>query len=647
MSHSIVRLAIAAAAAAASVLAAPPSSGSEARADEENPVTAAEDAFGTSVGSESIGLYQAGSVRGFSPVAAGNVRVEGLYFDQQASFTGRLVSGSTIWVGLSSLDYPFPAPTGIVDASLRLPGSTPSAALALQANVFGAAQAEVDASLPLGEGETFRLNVGAGQYEHRFADGGDGSVTSLAVIPRWRPTEQVEIVPFWSESRTRDRDMPPVFLTRGDTLPPRISRSRYLGQDWAGIERVHSNYGLLAAAPAGSWTVRAGVFRSVADVTRGYSLQFRDVTPGGDAELAAIASPHHRYASTSGELRLSRTWRGDGHGSFQRVHLAFRGRDQARRYGGADEAELGSVHLDGEVARPAPTFRFGARTRDDASLASGGIAWQGYWQDTGRLSVSLQRAEYRKEVTPPSEPSSALASSPWLYSAAGAFRLREDLALYGSYVHGLEDSPVAPEAASNRDEAPAAIQTKQADVGLRWSAPRGLTVIAGAFRLEKPHFGMDADGLFRRLGAQRRQGLEFSVSGRPLPGLHLVAGALVMDASVSGAAAGHGDKPVGSSRFAAMANLDYRLRFHPALSLDLAANRRGSRIASLDNALVLPPTTEVDLGARYRFRLAGSEAMLRLRVQNLFDRYALEVAGNRAWTLAPSREISLRLTLRR
>jgi iron complex outermembrane receptor protein len=39
------------------------------RAD-ENAVTAADDAFGTKVGSQSIGLYDAEHVRGFSPRAA-------------------------------------------------------------------------------------------------------------------------------------------------------------------------------------------------------------------------------------------------------------------------------------------------------------------------------------------------------------------------------------------------------------------------------------------------------------------------------------------------------------------------------------------------------------------------------------------------
>src|SRR5688500_16025319 len=84
------------------------------RAD-ENAVKSADDAFGTSVGNERIGLYSDGDARGFSPVAAGNIRIEGLYIDNPTGFSSRLVSGSTLRVGIAAQGYPFPAPTGLVD----------------------------------------------------------------------------------------------------------------------------------------------------------------------------------------------------------------------------------------------------------------------------------------------------------------------------------------------------------------------------------------------------------------------------------------------------------------------------------------------------------------------------------------------------
>jgi iron complex outermembrane receptor protein len=52
------------------------------RAD-ENAIVAATDAFGTSVGLQTIGLYSPTNARGFNPTQAGNLRIEGLYFDQQ------------------------------------------------------------------------------------------------------------------------------------------------------------------------------------------------------------------------------------------------------------------------------------------------------------------------------------------------------------------------------------------------------------------------------------------------------------------------------------------------------------------------------------------------------------------------------------
>jgi iron complex outermembrane receptor protein len=86
-----------------------------AQRTDENAVKAADDAFGTSVGNERIGLYNAGDVRGFNPITAGNIRIEGLSVTEHGGFTQRVVSGSTIRVGLTAQSYPFPAPTGIAD----------------------------------------------------------------------------------------------------------------------------------------------------------------------------------------------------------------------------------------------------------------------------------------------------------------------------------------------------------------------------------------------------------------------------------------------------------------------------------------------------------------------------------------------------
>ena len=53
---------------------APPAEAQD-RSD-DTAITQAEDTFGFSVGRESIGIYGPGQTRGFSPTAAGNVRMK-------------------------------------------------------------------------------------------------------------------------------------------------------------------------------------------------------------------------------------------------------------------------------------------------------------------------------------------------------------------------------------------------------------------------------------------------------------------------------------------------------------------------------------------------------------------------------------------
>src|SRR3954447_14876749 len=86
----------------------------QSRSD-ENAVTEAEDAFGFSVGRESLGIYNSGNARGFSPVAAGNLRINGLYFDQAYGLSSTVIGSTSVKVGLSAQGYPFAAPSGIYD----------------------------------------------------------------------------------------------------------------------------------------------------------------------------------------------------------------------------------------------------------------------------------------------------------------------------------------------------------------------------------------------------------------------------------------------------------------------------------------------------------------------------------------------------
>ena len=115
----------------------------------ENLVTQSADAFGKTIGSEKIGLYNAEDVRGFNPVDAGNLRIEGLYFDHVERVPARIVEGSTVRVGLSAQGVPFPAPTGIVDYSLTLYEGKSILSGMVERGPFGGVAGNLELRLPL------------------------------------------------------------------------------------------------------------------------------------------------------------------------------------------------------------------------------------------------------------------------------------------------------------------------------------------------------------------------------------------------------------------------------------------------------------------------------------------------------------------
>src|SRR4051812_34840832 len=117
----------------------------------ENAVAEASDAFGTTVGREEIGLYSASSARGFSPSQAGNLRIDGLYFDQvnQAKPNSRMIRGSSVHVGISAQGYPFPAPTGVVDFKLRAPGEEAGAGALVGIASYNQGYGEFDFQTPV------------------------------------------------------------------------------------------------------------------------------------------------------------------------------------------------------------------------------------------------------------------------------------------------------------------------------------------------------------------------------------------------------------------------------------------------------------------------------------------------------------------
>ncbi len=411
-------------------------------------------------------------------------------------------------------------------------------------------------------------------------------------------------------------------------MPPKIRRERYYGQPWSLNDGFTSTYGAIAEARLGEWITRFGAFESVYAPDLEFGELFLDIEDDRRAREVVVAFPDSRYASRSGELRLSRSF--EESTRRHTIHLAARGRNQLRRYGGEDVIDVGAVQLGEGRPIPQPDFNFTAQTHDEVKQETAGVAYELQWKRRGELSVGVQKTFYRKTIETPQGLLPESRAEPVLVNATATAYASERLAIYASYTEGLEESPVAPANAVNRNAAAPALDTKQFDAGIRWTLVGDVKLIAGVFRIEKPYFDLDRNQFFGSLGTVEHKGVEVSLAGNPTPQLTLVAGTRLLDAEVSGPIVDSGligSKPVGSAKRYAIASANYSIA-GTGWSVDLILEDLSRQIANTSNDIEVPGRSVMHLGGRYKFKMFGKPGTLRAQWSNVFDRYGWSAVSN-------------------
>jgi iron complex outermembrane receptor protein len=611
------------------------------RAD-ENVVRTAEDAFGLSVGNERFGLYDEDNVRGFSPSLSGNMRMEGLYFDRRGAIASRLLKGSTIRVGLTAQGYDFPAPSGIVDYTLRKPGRTPVLSTVLHTDSWGRAAVEVDGETPVSE----TLSVGAGLSRLLDArpQGNDRDQSSAAAIARWTPSPEANVLAYVGAGENRNDEAGPLIFTVGATLPPRIERRKFYGQDWSDWRSGSLNYGLLGAVQLDpTTTVRAGFFRSGFYEERSFSDLFLNVDAAGAGAHRIAAFPKQDYSALSGELRLTRSF-----ATEQQQHtflVSLRGRKRVTTSGGRHIVAFAPGRIGAPVPLAEPNFMFGPTNRDVVRQGTFGVGYQGVWPGVGELNLGVQKTRYEKALKPSGRPLTIGVSEPWLGNVNAAWYASKTVTAFGGYSRGLEDGGFAPENAANARSPLPATLTSQKDAGVR-IALRGARIVAAVFEIDKPYYGLDAANLFAEIGTIRNRGLELSVTSSPVAGLRVVGGAVLSRPRVNGAGVlrALGDlKPIGAIEQSARLSADFTPPEWPAVSLDAALSYTGDRAAKLDNSISIPARATLSVGARYRFKVGDARATARVAIYNLTSTFGWSVTSGGGFFYEEPRRFALSL----
>ena len=613
----------------------------------ENPTASAADAFGTRVGNENIGLYNPNSARGFSPAQAGNERIEGLYFDQQGSLGVRVSRSTTMRIGLAAQSYPFPAPTGIADTSLRIPGKTTIVSPSVQFDrPTGMTLASVDMQTPIII-DRLAMSAGTGFFRSVHDYRGSNLGGNIGALLQWTPKDNVEILPFIVGMKFSDGEAQPLLYPAGAYLPPKYDRSVFFGQDWADRNSHELNFGVVARATLWTnWRLQAGLFRSTQTVAENFLVFYRNVQPNGVANLDILKYPEHRSASTSGEVRASGVF-SDGPWRHT-VHIATRGRMSDRIFGGGSTVSFGPTVIGQYRPVPEPTYTFGLRDDDKVDQFTPGVSYIGQWANVGEFSVGLQKSFYHRTVGKVGAPTTATTKSqPWLYNGTLAVYPTSSLAFYGSYTRGLEEFGNAPEDVVNRGEPLPAAGTKQIDAGLRYRITSALSLVAGVFEVSKPYFERNLANVYTDVGALTHQGVEISLTGQPFEGLRIVSGVLFLKGRITGLPVDQGligNIEPGAPPRTVLLNVQYGASSWHGVTVDADVNVRGTMLANRANTLRVPTQATLSLGMRLPFEVLHAKANLRLQVENVTNTYGWNVSGSSGrYSAGGGREFKSRL----
>jgi iron complex outermembrane recepter protein len=583
----------------------PDTSNEEEETPQDDVVRRASDAFGVRIGAESFGLYNESLARGFSLEAAGNYRLDGLFYVPAVTPASPIVDSSTMRIGLAALPFDFPAPSGVVDYALRGPAVKPFVELRAGIDRYQSPFVESDFSigsqaLGIAGGATVTPNA-------NYNDGTEGHLYSFGIVPQWQFGERTQLRGLIGGTRwSYNGDA--AYISQGLFLPPTLSRLERLGPDNAEFEQQDFNVGLLLQHQFKFADLRAGVFRSVRSVPEADFIIVSELNQQGRGIGVLYSAPDQHSESLSGEVSLLRQFKS---GNWtHRVTGSLRARQSESISYDGSTTQLGPV----QIGAPNLSQITIDRTRGDASIdkveqSSAGLSWRSALADRLEIRAGVLRTTNQKDALRSNELPTRNASVSWLPNASVTWQAKPNLALYASYVRGLEESGVAPGVASNRNEVLPAVLARQIDLGMRMQLSESSTLSAALFQIDKPTPALDANRVYALSGEASYRGLEASWNKRMDNGLSWVLGAVVMDLDRQEI-----NQPtrtaVGLPAKQVLLGLSYTPKSLPALSLDSQIRFQGSRFVDTENLLSTSGFTNADLGLRYRYAKNGSNLRL-------------------------------------
>jgi len=597
----------------------------QARAQADNgqgqpatPAAAASDAFGERVGIDQVGLYSPAQTRGFDLSASSAAfRLNGFYYMPAAPLSEALSASSAVKVGIAATALDLPSPTGVIAHQLYEPGSSNALTISVGVRDYESPHIEALGTVTTHDQRLGLLFHGLAEPRQGHDTSRAGSWVNLGTVLRWQPDQSTRLRLFASYADTHAGGDISVQAV-GDGVPPPLHARRAYAPDWSRTRSRDTNVGLLAERDWNGWSAGASVIRSSHHAARSDTALLAIDAAGGITSTLFYRPPLDTRA-TSAEAKIARTVA--LFGADHRIGLAVR-----RRHTLTEQAEAFAVpagHFtveDGPVSVLKPALPQDLRRGTDRVDQSIWSATYGL-EIADRLQARLgaHRVRHDKSVIDFDGARSRRREDSWLYAASFIWQPDRRFRTFASYVTGLEESGVAPEAAVNRNAVLPPVRATQYELGARYAVTPKLDLIIAGFDIRKPLFGLRPDLVYAPVGTVRHRGIEASLTGEILRDTRMVLGANIVQPRLSGpeVTAGRiGRIPPGVSRFNATLSLERQ--FGDGWSADTYLLYEGRRIRDTISRVEMPGVPFTTAGVRYAWTAAGRPFSLRAQVVNAF-----------------------------
>lgn len=589
-----------------------------------------------------VGYYENFVIRGFALNSASSYKINGRTITGEQNVALENKQQVEVLKGLAGLQSGVSEPGGLVNYVSKRPENVRS--VTVSTNEHGERYLATDIGGWLGAEQQVGVRINLAHEDIRsYVDHADGKRDFASLALDWNISPNA-LLQLNAEYQDREqRSVPGYQLLGGTEVPHHVSPKDLLAyQSWSnpvGIRSLNLD-GLFEYRLNDAWKASFSASRSrvvIDDYSTfawgcyGAASCANTAVPNhfsaeGDYDISDYRSPDDTRSNEEAQAALN----GQFDTGFLKHDLTF-GTTAFRRL--VDRRKSVNEYIgEGNIYQPSPvlepyngplghTYRR-LDSRQYGLFASDRISFNEQWQTIlGGRQVRLDEETYNQA----GDTTRHTQRSVFLPQVALIYKPRPDTSLYASYSKGLSLGGEAAWFSNNADEVLPPTTSRQLEVGIKRDFQR-LSLTAALFQitedLQYNRPNDDGTTTFVQQGKQKNVGIELSANGRVTSDLQVSASVAAIRARVSDSGTDDydGHQAINVPKLRASLHGDYSIPGVPGLALLGGVQYSASKYANREATVKVDDYAVFDVGGRYTTTVGDYATVLRLTVDNLFDK---------------------------